>query len=370
MDETSSWLALVRAPGLGTSDISRLLERFGSAPAVLAAGRSALDACGLQADTIGAILDPDQHLIGRDLDWLSREDRHLIWRGHPAYPELLGKMPGAPAALFCAGDISLLGEPQLAIVGSRNPTAAGLDTATAFAAHLAGAGLVITSGMALGIDSAAHRGALQADGATIGVCGTGLDRVYPRQSAALAEQMLAGGLLVSEFAPGTPPRREHFPQRNRIIAGLSLGTLVVEAALRSGSLITAHRAIEAGREVFAIPGSIHNPMSRGCHRLIREGAKLVESVADILIELAPVFHAATPENGAETAAVTTAEELTPDYRCLLECVGYEPTHIDTIVTRSGLTAHEVSSMLLILELRGYISPSPQGGYSRTAMRPD
>ena len=370
MDETRSWLALVRAPGLGSAALARLLERFDSAPAIVCAGRARLQSCALEAATLDAIVTPDERLLQTDLDWLSRKDHHLIWRGHTAYPSLLEQTPGAPAVLFGAGDITLLGEAQLAMVGSRNPTAAGLDTATAFAAHLARAGLVITSGMARGIDTAAHRGALQAGGATIAVCGTGLDQVYPRSGAALAEKIRAGGLLISEFPPGTPARRGHFPQRNRIIAGLSLGTLVVEAAHRSGSLITAHRAIEAGREVFAIPGSIHNPMSRGCHRLIREGAKLVESTADILIELAPVFRATMTEDTAMEAPEAAVEELGDDYRCLLDCVGYEPTHVDTIVTRSGLTAHEVSSMLLILELRGYISPSPQGGYSRTAMRPD
>jgi len=292
----------------------------------------------------------------------------LICRNTPLYPPLLAATPGAPVALYVDGEPSLLARPQLAIVGSRTPTHAGRDNARSFASHLAGCGLTITSGLAAGIDSCAHGGALQKAASTIAVCGTGLDEVYPAEATALAAEIRQHGALVSEFPPGTPPQRQNFPQRNRIIAGLSLGTLVVEAAHRSGSLITAHRAIDYGREVFAIPGSIHNPLSRGCHRLIREGAKLIESAADILDELAPVFQAAiSPENAAPQPELDDTQ-LDAEYRKLLEYIGYEATQIDTMVERSGLTANAVSSMLLVLELRGYVNPAAGGGYTRTSKR--
>lgn len=362
------WLALARAPELGSVRTERLLERFGSIAAVYAAGRAGLASCGLSAASIAGLLEPDKDAIARDRGWLAQPDRHLVWRGHAAYPRLLTEVAGAPPVLFVDGDASLLGEAQIAIVGSRNPTRTGAETASAFAAQLARSGLIVTSGLAAGVDAAAHAGALQAGAPTIAVCGTGLDRVYPESSTDLAQRIRARGALVSEFPPGTPARREHFPQRNRIIAALSLGTLVVEAAQRSGALITAHRAIEYGREVFAIPGSIHNPLARGCHRLIREGAKLVESAADILIELGAVAAVAEVLPTQEPAAPAPEDALDHDYEKLLECLGWEPTPVDTIVARSGLTAHEVSSMLLILELRGFVSPAPHGGFSRTRKR--
>ena len=228
---------------------------------------------------------PRRRRARRDERWLAGAGRSLVTWGSPGYPALLASIEDAPLTLFVEGDAGALALPQLAIVGSRNPTQIGRDTASQFAKHLAASGLAITSGLALGIDAAAHRGALLGPGRTIAVLGCGLDRIYPRENTELARQIVASGALVSDLPTGVPPLKQHFPRRNRIISGLSVGTLVVEAALQSGSLITARLAGEQGREVFAIPGSIHSPLSRGCHRLIRQGAKLVESVDDIFPEL-------------------------------------------------------------------------------------
>jgi DNA processing protein len=260
--------------------------------------------------------------------------------------------------------------PQLAVVGSRNPTPGGRDTARDFAAYFAAQDLAVTSGLALGNDAAAHEGALDADGVTLAVCGCGLDDVYPASHAALARRIAERGAVVSEFPPGTPARRENFPQRNRIIAGLALGTLVVEAALRSGSLITARLAAEAGREVFAIPGSIHSPLAKGCHRLIREGAKLVECGADVLDELGPLT--ATIGRSAAASSPTPAQRARDgervlhdrEYAQLLAELGHDPTPVDVLVERTGLAPGVLSSMLLILELEGQVSVAPGGRYAR------
>jgi DNA processing protein len=257
-----------------------------------------------------------------------------------------------------------LQSPQLAIVGSRNPTPNGRITAQDFARHLADVGLTITSGLALGIDAASHLGALESDGYTIAVMGTGLDRVYPARNRDLAHAVAERGALVSEYPLGTTPRPENFPRRNRIISGLSMGTLVVEAALQSGSLTTAHHAVEQGREVFAIPGSIHNPLSRGCHRLIREGAKLVETAEDILSELSALNQALNSPPKTLEKHYDTSESLDQEYERLLDTMGFAPTPVDQLVSLSGLTAEEVSSMLLILELQGYVGSSPGGLYIR------
>jgi len=265
--------------------------------------------------------------------------------------------------LFVRGDAALLGAPQLAVVGSRNPSHGGCDNARAFSGQLTAAGLVVTSGLALGIDACAHAAALDSGGRTIAVAATGLDRVYPSAHRELAHRIAAQGALVSEFALGTPPRREHFPRRNRLISGLSLGVLVVEAALRSGSLITARLAAEQGREVFAIPGSIHSPLARGCHALIRQGAKLVENAPDILEELGALagFIAASPG-----AAAPTDTMLNSAQQELLELIGFDPVEMDTLVARSGLTPGRVSSMLLLMELHGLIEARPGGRYQRTS----
>lgn len=307
-------------------------------------------------------------LIERHLRWLDRPDHHFIPLGSPDYPALLAGLPDAPAALLVRGDPGVLGLPQLAIVGSRNPTGAGQDNARQFAGHLARSGLAITSGLAVGIDTAAHRGALDAGGRTIAVCGTGLDIDYPRANAGLSAEIASSGALISEFPLGTPATRSNFPRRNRIISGLSLGTLVVEAAVRSGSLITARLAAEQGREVFAIPGSIHNPLARGSHRLIREGAKLVETADDIFVELRPLagvlgeYVRAEAETAESTAVLSPA--LDKGYEILLDALGFEPASVDVLIARTGLAADEVASMLLILELEARIDACPGGLYVR------
>lgn len=287
---------------------------------------------------------------------------------HAEFPPLLRQIPDPPVALFIRGAAALLASPQLAMVGSRNPSVEGRRNAEEFAAYLSRCGLTITSGMALGVDAASHRGALKAGGSTVAVWGTGLDKAYPPRNLDLAEEIAAKGLLVSEFPPGTPPLPTHFPRRNRLISGLSVGTLVVEAANRSGSLITARLASEQGREVFAIPGSIHNPMARGCHRLLREGAKLVESAADILEELAPLLKLELPAAEPATDAAPAAPPEDPEYRLLLNSLDFAPTSVDSLVERTGLTPDVVSSMLLMLELQGHVEASPGGGYSRVNKR--
>jgi DNA processing protein len=287
---------------------------------------------------------------------------------------LLAEVSDAPLGLFVRGNVDALSLPQLAIVGSRNPTAGGRDNATSFAEHLARSGLAVTSGMAIGIDAAAHQGALAVGGGvTVAVCGTGLDVDYPSAHSALAEKIAVRGALVSEFPLGTPALATNFPRRNRIISGLSLGTLVVEAAVRSGSLITARLAAEQGREVFAIPGSIHNPLTRGCHQLIRQGAKLVETGDDIFEELRTLAGALTPALQAAAPKPTGSAEaaapvLDKAYEILLDALGFEPACIDVLVERTGFAADEVASMLLILELDGKLESRPGGRYVRRALK--
>ncbi len=304
----------------------------------------------------------DQAAVDADIAWQAASGTQLLLCTDPDYPPLLAAISGAPAALYVQGAVATLCAPQLAMVGSRSPTPAGRATAREFATCFAEAGLAITSGLALGIDAASHEGALRGGGPTIAVCGTGLDRVYPVEHAALAARIRERGALVAEFPPGTPPRRANFPLRNRIIAGLSLGTLVVEAGRLSGALITARLALEAGREVFAIPGSIHSPQSRGCHQLIRDGAKLVEQAADVLTELPisipkePLRDAVAPQQGAP--------ELDKEYEMLLDALGFEPATIDALAARTDLPSQSIASMLLILELEGRIQAVPGGRYGR------
>jgi len=379
MGAARQWLALVRAPGLGPAAARAALERLGApdAPgALLGAAPRALSAAGLAAETRRWLAAPDWSAVDADLEWLERPGRTLVALPDAAYPERLRGIAGAPLVLFVRGDPEVLALPQLAIVGSRNPTPAGADNARAFARAFAGAGLAITSGLAAGVDAAAHRGALDVSGITLAVAGNGLDRVYPAHHRALAERILEHGAIVSEHPPGTPPLAANFPRRNRIISALALGVLVAEAARRSGSLITARLAAEQGREVFAIPGSIHNPLARGCHRLIREGAKLVESADDVLEELAPQLGGAIAAlagrgaGGADGAEGEREAALDADYRALLDALGYEPASVDALVERTGLTTDVVSSMLLMLELKGYVSSAPGALYVRVADHTD
>ena len=361
----SDWLILYHAPGIGAVTLLRLIDRFGDAREILHASVERLQSSGLSPETIAWIRQPDQEPIDRDLAWLEQPGNHLLTVRSPGYPALLRQIPDPPPLLYVHGDVESLSSLQLAVVGSRNPTVSGRRTASEFAGCLAVAGLTITSGLALGIDSASHAGCLAVDKPTVAVMGTGLDRVYPAANRELAHRIAGRGALVSEFPIGTAPRPENFPRRNRIISGLSLGTLVVEAATRSGSLISARCAAEQGREVFAIPGSIHNPLSRGCHALIREGAKLVETAQDILDELGPL--ATTAVAKPKSVSVEDLEapvELSADYIQLLDFMGYAHASIDTLVETSGLTPAEVSSMLLQLELKGFIASSPGGLYNR------
>ncbi|MGH8372357.1 MAG: DNA-processing protein DprA [Gammaproteobacteria bacterium] len=352
--------------------LSQLLACHGSPAAIFDSAARGPASESLSAASRAALKQPDWIAADQDQTWLDKAGASILPFTDPAFPALLREIPGAPMLLFLRGDVSLLGSPQLAMVGSRNPSSEGRRNAEDFAAYLAGCGLTITSGMALGIDGASHRGALKANGATIAVWGTGLDRPYPPRHRELAEEIAAKGLLISEFPPGTPPLPTHFPSRNRIISGLAIGTLVVEAATSSGSLITARLAAEQGREVFAIPGSIHNPMARGCHQLIRQGAKLVESAGDILEELAPLLSLELPfEPAAKPATSMTAdaEPDDPDYRLLLNSMAFAPTSVDALVERTGLTPDVVSSMLLMLELQGQVEATPGGHYSRVNKRP-
>jgi DNA processing protein len=362
-DELRGWLSLIRCPGLGAPATIALTERHGSAAAAIAAGRAAWAAAGIAPRVWEALNQLDAAQIEHDVAWCSAPRRGLIPWSDPRYPARLREIASSPPALFFRGDADLLQLPQLAMVGSRNATAQGLETALAFSIELARRGLTITSGLALGIDAAAHRGALDADGCTIAVCATGLDRVYPASHRALAEEIDARGVLVSEFAPGTAARPEHFPRRNRIIAGLSLGVLVVEAARESGSLITARLAAEQGREVFAIPGSIHNLMARGCHRLIRQGAKLVETVDDILEEIGSmVGDQLRASSGAEAAG---GVRFAPHrYQAVLDALGDAPQSVDALVERLGMLPEALGPALFELEVEGRVATGADGRVMR------
>jgi DNA processing protein len=296
-------------------------------------------------------------------EWLQNPLHHLVAPGDEDYPELLGQIPGPPQELYINGDPGVLQMPAIAIVGSRNPTRGGARNAFEFARHLGRSGFCIVSGLAEGIDTAAHRGALEAGAPTVAFLGHGIDRVYPAANRDLAHEIVRKGALVSEFPLGTHPHKSLFPQRNRLISGMSLGTLVVEAARRSGSLITARLAGEQGREVFALPGSIHNPMSRGCHRLIRQGAKLVETADDIIAELIPLASHMLQNTLESTANEPAAKTSNDEYLQLRKFLSHDPAGVDELAANSGLTIDQVSSMLLILELEGEVESLSGGRYS-------
>ncbi len=369
-DRSLPWLAALRAPGLSPRQLRQALQTAGSMVELVGAPTRQLAALGLSQPAIETLRHPDRDRLAADLAWLAQPGAGLVTLEDADYPASLLELSAPPPALWLQGRRELLSEPQLAMVGSRHPTHDGRDMARAFAAALAGVGLVITSGLARGIDAAAHEGALAVGGDTLAVLGGGIDTLYPAENRALGERIAAAGLLISEYPPGTPPRRGHFPARNRLIATLALGVLVVEAALQSGSLITARLAGEQGREVFAIPGSIHNPMARGCHRLIQEGARLVETCDDILGELRPALGAllATrppPGPASETHAETREppQRLDPEYLKLLKAMEFSPQTVDVLAARSGLTPESVSSMLLILELQGAVEARPGGRFA-------
>jgi DNA processing protein len=353
-----AWLEVSLVPGVGGARLRKLLQAFGD-PAHIRGARSAQLEAVVGRDAAAALAHgPDAGLIAATLDWLAQPGNRLVTLADRDYPPMLLHTPDPPAVLYVRGRVELLSRRALAIVGSRSPTAAGSANAEAFAEAFSAAGLTVVSGLALGIDAAAHRGALRGEGSTAAVCGTGLDRVYPARNRELARALAEHGVLVSEFPIGTPPAPANFPRRNRIISGLALGCLVVEAAMHSGSLITARQALEQNREVFAIPGSIHSPLAKGTHWLIKQGAKLVESAQDVLDELGVA--AAAPGPGLAPAG----QQALPEHRPLLAAMGYEPVDLDSICAASGLTAEVASAMLLALELDGTISRLPGGLYQR------
>jgi DNA processing protein len=360
-EDLPAWLRLVRTQGVGRDSARRLLAACGSPEAVFEAKAATLrELVGpVAASALAQEPDGQAEQWAATQAWLAADtSHHIVTLGDAAYPSLLLETADPPLLLYAQGRLDLLGAPALAVVGSRNPSAQGIDNARAFAEHLSHAGLTIVSGMALGIDGAAHQGALAGRGSTVAVVGTGLDRIYPARHKALAHRIAKEGLLLSEFDLGMPPLAENFPQRNRIIAGLSRGTLVVEAALPSGSLITARQALEAGRDVFAIPGSIHAPQSRGCHALIKQGAKLVDAADDILGELNWTQRLATPR--------TMAAEPDGD-DTVLAALGHDPVTLDALLARTGESAATLSVRLLELELDGRVARLPGGLYQRRGL---
>ena len=382
--ELAAWLRLTNTAGVGAATARKLLAALGAPQAVFAADVQTLQA--LVGERLAAALRsaPVQgsRLLEHTLAWLAAvPDRHCLPLGHPHYPAALLHTPDPPVLLYVQGQLSALAQPcTLAVVGSRNPSPQGAENAHAFARALGAQGFCIVSGLALGVDGAAHRGALEVGATTVAVVGTGLDRVYPRQHHELAQRIAAHGALVSEYPLGTPPLAPNFPQRNRIIAGLSLGTLVVEAALESGSLITAELAAQYGREVFAIPGSIHSPQSRGCHALIRQGAKLVESVQDVLDELRPPRSVPAPVQGelalgeernaahpaprAQQGQAAQRQAVEAEEGGLLQALGYDPVGLDALQARCGLPTAELQAQLLELELCGSVRRLPGGLFQR------
>ena len=354
-DELAVWLRLLLTPGVGNESARKLLAAFGLPETIFTQSTSALRtvvndrlAVALQERPDG--LDAE---VAKVVHWCSAVDHHVLTLGDPDYPPMLLQMADPPLMLYVVGQLAALGLPnKIAIVGSRNPTPQGQINARQFAAALGGSGLCVVSGLALGVDGAAHEGALEAGACTIAVVGTGLDRVYPKRHHELAHRIAEQGAIVSEYPLGTPPLPAHFPQRNRIIAGLCQGTLVVEAAVASGSLITARLATEMGREVFAIPGSIHAPQSRGCHSLIRQGAKLVESAQDVLEDLQLAIAAPTRVEGITERAT--------DSGALIEAMGFDPVSLDALQARTGLDTATLQSRLLELELQGDVSRLPGG----------
>lgn len=380
-EQTRAWLIALRTPGLGPGGLRQWLDRSAQDIGLV------LQQLGWHATDAAArawLRQPDEKRLAADHAWLQQPGHRLLRCTEADFPPLLENIPQPPAALFVAGDAGVLLHPQVAIVGARAASAAGLAHARAFARALAHAGLVVTSGLADGIDGAAHVAALDDGAPTLAVIGTGPDLVYPRKHRALAGRIAAQGAVISEFPPGTPARADHFPRRNRIIAGLSLGTLVIEAGLRSGSLITARLAAEQGRDVFALPGSIHNPLARGCHRLIRDGARLVESAAEIVDALTPAAQqlgqelacrlaledtrhgAVTGMDPARETAVSGAEswQQDPAYRRLWAQLGHDPATLDELVQRTGEPPAAVSSMLMMLELETRVESLPGNRYQR------
>jgi DNA processing protein len=363
--EWGAWLRLTLTPGVGNAVARKLLAAFGLPSRVFAQTRPVLLSVVSPklADALLQVPADWSATWETTKNWLSADPQrhHMLTLGHDHYPADLLQTEDPPLVLYALGDIDTLLHPRkVAVVGSRNPTAQGAENAKRFAQTLSASGGCVVSGLALGVDGAAHNGALEGGGPTIAVVGTGLDRVYPKKHLALAHRIATQGVLISEYALGTPPLAPNFPKRNRIISGLSRGTLVIEAALQSGSLITAKLAAEQGREVFAIPGSIHAPQSRGCHALIRQGAKLVESAQDVLEDL----HFAPPVSASQatpTASATGSDDP------VLEALGFDPVGLDALQARTGLGTAPLQTRLLELELEGHLARLPGGLFQRSGL---
>ena len=389
-DELQPWIALWRVSGVGSKSFQKLLSNVGDPATVFSSSLSKLTQAGISEKLANAILDSknNQEAAIPDIDWLnSANNHHIITIQCNEYPELLKRISDAPPILYVHGNLSLLNDPQIAIVGSRNPTQGGTNNAYEFAKHLGQTGFCITSGLALGVDGTAHTGALEVKAPTIAIIATGIDRVYPAKHREMAHKIADNGAIVTEFPIGTQPKSGNFPRRNRIISGLSYGTLVVEAAQKSGSLITARLAMEQNREVFAIPGSIHNPLAKGCHQLIRQGAKLVETAQDILEEMTSVIdintlqddqqlpastsiansaNTNTDSNGVENHTETEKNDLhtDDDQQIILNEMGFDPISIDQLVVSTGIDTASLSASLLMLELQNQIASNGGGTYTR------
>lgn len=348
------WVALTSIEGLGNQGVCQLLRVFGAPDQVFFASYAQLTQYVSKTIAEKILAGPDDERLKPVVEWLQDAQNHLITLADSIYPACLLEIPDPPPVLYAKGQLGWLSTPGIAVVGSRHASPQGERNAEDFCHDLAFQGYTIISGLALGIDGAAHRGALKANGATIAVVGTGLDIVYPAKHRDLAHQIAERGLILSEFGLNTPSRAHNFPRRNRIISGLSLGCLVVEANIQSGSLITARLAAEQGREVFAIPGSIHSPVSKGCHQLIKQGAKLVDNIQDIVDEL----------GGTSSKNIFTEVQTSPEAHPLLDCMGFDPISTELLLARSGLTSENLSAMLLMLELENKIASLPGGRYQR------
>ncbi len=378
-------IAVHKTKGIGTSTISKLLSVFKQPQDILDASHSSLQQVGLSTIQVNALQQQSLSIADDDMEWLEASDRHhIITLEDEHYPLLLKQISDPPYLLYVNGDHKLLNDPQLAVVGTRNPSKVAVSTTKSFSSYLSRQGLCITSGLALGIDASSHKGALEASGPTIAVIATGQDRVYPSRHRELAHQIAEQGAIVSEFPIGTAVHPKYFPRRNRLISGMSIGVLVVEAALKSGSLITARLAVEQGREVFAIPGSIHNPMARGCHQLIKEGAKLIETAEDILEELQSLIGLTSYVNRKNSELTRKSRAIsvinhdnlnqnappmftyTKEHESILSVIGHEPISIDQMVVETGMAANIIASMLLILELDGIIAACGGGYYKCVA----
>lgn len=377
VDELKHWITLWRVSGVGPKSFQKLLTNIGDPSTVLSSNLATLTKAGISDKLANSVLDnkTNQETAAPDIEWLNAaENHHIITLQCPAYPTLLKRISDPPPLLYVHGNLSLLNDPQIAIIGSRNPTQSGINNAYEFAKHLGQTGFCITSGLALGIDGTAHTGALEMNTPTIAIIATGINRVYPAKHREMAHKIVESGAIVTEFPIGTQPKSGNFPRRNRIISGLSYGTLVVEAAQQSGSLITARLAMEQNREVFAIPGSIHNPLARGCHQLIKQGAKLVETAQDILEEMTTVIDVSTFEEDLNTSTHTISKEKAQttnandesnnDQQIILKAMEFDPISIDQLVLRTGIDTASLSASLLMLELQNQVASNGGGTYTR------